>query len=82
MTITEYTESIKRYERDLAPGSESALWGAYAEDVRRQTSILPWDDAADETDCPPSVMEWWTRAYEIAASDPTMDLGAIAQRVG
>lgn len=76
-TLADLTATIRDAERELAPGSESGLWGEYCEDMRLETGVLPYHDETDAVGVPPEVASWWLGRYcaEIAAAasgaDPT-----------
>ena len=67
MKLTELTERILIRERELAPGSESELWGDYCEDMRKLTGHLPYADDIDGVDVPDDSAAWWLVEYRIEA---------------
>jgi len=66
MILRELTEIVRDYERRLAPGSETALWGLYSEDVRKQCGVLPYHDHDSDIVVSQDMVEYWLDQYEKA----------------
>lgn len=82
MTLAELTEEIRDYERDLAPGSETALWGEYCDRMRQITGLMPWDDDAADRVIPWGESRRWLKAYEYMAREPNADLAEVRDAAG
>lgn len=63
MRLDILTDRIRDYERTLAPGSETALWGEYVEQMRDQVGVSPLRDLDDYPDVPEDEAAWWIGAY-------------------
>lgn len=42
-TQSQVTQAMKAHDREYAPGSESAQWGAYVDSTYTQHDRAPWD---------------------------------------
>jgi len=62
-TLGELTDEIRRNEHDLAPGSETSLWGDYLEDMRVQCGVIPIGDYDRDLPLPPDAAEYWMDEY-------------------
>ena len=61
MKYQELYDTIKAYEREIAPGSESALWGRF---VSRMYEIdIDPHDPQDQT-ISDDESQWWLKAYD------------------
>jgi len=60
MTLSDLTEIIRDYEGDLAPGSETMLWGEYLTNIR-QNGHDPL--SGDDVKVAASVVAYWLGAY-------------------
>jgi len=63
MTYKELVEAVRDFERWLAPGGETELWGDFKQDLRA-LGVNADDPATLEQDCPTEVWLYWTREYE------------------
>ena len=66
MKLSDLHEQIKEHERQLAPGSETAMLGDWLERMRVVAGELP-DDVGewDTIEIPDDEAQWWLRAYAI-----------------
>jgi len=64
MTLRELTEIIREYERRIAPGSETELWGHYCEDIRNRYGVPPYHDGTDDVEVPEELVKYWIDRYD------------------
>ena len=65
MKLDKLTEIVREHERDISYGSETYLWGRYAEWVRAMTGYLPWDDdMPEDIEIDDDEAVWWEAAYK------------------
>lgn len=73
VSLRNLTEDIRRHERSMAYGSETALWGEYCERMEQITGHLPYDDYSGDPQVPADEAGWWMAAYAYAEANPECD---------
>jgi len=62
--LTELTRTIRDYERQLGPGSETALWGDFITRAQQVAGVDVRGEEYDErTTFPATEATWWVAAY-------------------
>src|SRR5690606_10092529 len=66
MTFSELHDEIRRREGTLAYGSETAIFGTFADQMRR-IGGRGWQES--EAEVPADDAAWWLRAYDLYEAD-------------
>lgn len=63
MKLADLNVAVKRYEQQLAPGSESILLGDYNENMRKLCGVVGVCGEPGDAEVPDASAAWWLGAY-------------------
>lgn len=82
-TLSDLTAELREIDRELAPGSETHVWGNYLDRMRDVTGVDPLNaDVAETAIVPDAEAEWWRNAYAILRANPNWTMDMIRDAVG
>ena len=80
-TLRNLTDEIKALDTELAPGSETHLWGDYINRLSEVTGRDPLTDYDNDVPVPDAEADWWRRAYGYLKSHPDANTDEIINAV-
>ena len=73
MKLADLVKRVTEYEAQIAPTSETALWGRFLDRMREITGIIPYNtDYCTNEEVPDDEAQWWLTAYESLLTLETM----------
>lgn len=79
VSFADLREDIKSIERNLAYGSETAMWGDFVGRMH-EIGIDPHEPGEQKIDATEAA--WWREAYSALAADPSRETQDIYDQVG
>lgn len=77
VTLADLTAEIEEYERSIAPGSETSLWGDYIDAMRDETGHMPIGDYPEDAPVSIEQANWWRAAYDYMEAHPDAEMDDI-----